>query len=390
MIRWPILVGATFAIAACAGGGADIEPGAGQKDESLPVVALDADEAGIWRLMEQAERDLVLSGQVLRDPVLQAYVEGVLCRVAGPYCADIRVYVVEQPGFNAAMAPNGFVSVWTGLFLRAENEAQLASVLAHEVAHYQRRHSLERMRNARNATGAANIIGLLAAGLGVGGVGTLAMLGALGEVMAFSREQEREADRIGIERLAAAGYAPDENVILWQHVLQEQETEDDDSPPLFLATHPAAKERLGTMRALAADIDDPEISRAVGVDSHARAIAKWRGIWLENELQRGWFEKVELILDRLSAQKSGPGELAFYRGELYRRRGDEGDRERALEAYQAALEHPDAPAETHRALGMHWRATDQHVASREAFERYLELSPAAPDRAMIRAYMDGD
>ncbi len=389
MTRWPCLVGAIFAIAACAGV-EDIGLRATRIDEGLPATPLDSDEKGIWRLMEKAERELILSGQVVRDPDLQAYVEDVMCRVAGSYCVDIRVYVVDQPGFNAATAPNGFVSVWTGLFLRAENEAQLASVLAHEVAHYQRRHSLERWRNARNASGAANIIGVLAAGVGVGGIGALVMLGAMGQVLAFSRDQEREADRIGIDRLAAAGYAPNETVTLWQHVLQERETEDDDGPPLFLATHPAAKERLGTMRALAAELEDSGASREVGVESHARAIADWRGTWIENELQRGWFDKVELILDRLIGQGIGLGELDYYRGELYRRRGEDGDPERAIEEYQAALEHPDAPAEAHRALGMHWRASGERDLSRKAFGRYLALSPAAPDRAMIRAYMNNN
>ncbi|MCM2356224.1 MAG: M48 family metalloprotease, partial [Arenimonas sp.] len=84
--------------------------------------------------MDRAERDLREHPMRVRDDALEAYVRGVACRVAGDYCGELRVYVIEQPWFNASMAPNGMMVVWTGALLRCRDEAELAVVLGHEFA----------------------------------------------------------------------------------------------------------------------------------------------------------------------------------------------------------------------------------------------------------------
>ena len=105
----------------------DIQPG------ERPALA--SDEAGLWMYMEDMERRLATSGRVINDPALNDYIRDVLCRLAPAYCSDIRFYVVRTPHFNASMAPNGFMQIWSGLILRAQNEAQLAYILGHELAH---------------------------------------------------------------------------------------------------------------------------------------------------------------------------------------------------------------------------------------------------------------
>ena len=82
------------------------------------------------------------------DLKLHAYVEDIACRLGASHCPDIRVHIVRTPWFNASMAPNGMMQVWSGLLLRADNEAQLAAVLGHEIGHYISRHSVERLRDA--------------------------------------------------------------------------------------------------------------------------------------------------------------------------------------------------------------------------------------------------
>ena len=103
---------------------------------------LDQDEQGMWMEMEEFEAQLKGSPLLVRDPGVNEYVYSVACKVAGPYCPDLRVYVVRNPGFNASMAPNGMMLVWSGLLLRVANEDELASILGHEVAHYAMAHSL--------------------------------------------------------------------------------------------------------------------------------------------------------------------------------------------------------------------------------------------------------
>lgn len=107
------------------------------------------DEKGLWLEVEEYEKAVRESGLLVDDPAINNYVDAIVCRVAGDYCGDFRVYVIRNPGFNASMAPNGMMQVWTGLLLRAASADEVAAVVGHEVAHYTRLHSLERMRRVR-------------------------------------------------------------------------------------------------------------------------------------------------------------------------------------------------------------------------------------------------
>ena len=101
-----------------------------------------SDEDELWYAMERAERELQHHPLLVKDEALNAYVRGVACKVAGDYCPDLRVYIVDLPWFNASMAPNGMMLVWTGALLRFQDESELALVLGHEFAHFRHRIAL--------------------------------------------------------------------------------------------------------------------------------------------------------------------------------------------------------------------------------------------------------
>lgn len=95
-------------------------------------IPTDKDERGLWMQLDTVERGLTTSEFVVRDPALNDYVRGVLCRTVGDArCAAIRLYIVRTAEFNATMAPNGMMTVYTGLLLRVRDEAQLAAILGH-------------------------------------------------------------------------------------------------------------------------------------------------------------------------------------------------------------------------------------------------------------------
>lgn len=150
-----------------------------------------SDEGGLWALMDREERNLRRSPFVVPDAKLKAYLQAVACRIGGEHCPDIRVHLVRTPVFNASMAPNGMLQLWTGLLLRVENEAQLAAIVGHEIGHYLQRHSVDRLRDIRAKSAFGQFLGLF--GL-AGAVGQLAVLAS---AFAYSRDHEREADRIG-------------------------------------------------------------------------------------------------------------------------------------------------------------------------------------------------
>ena len=111
---------------------------------------LASDEGGLWAQMDRAEAKLKTSPFLIRDPALNDYVYGVACKLAAEHCPESRVLRGATPWFNASMAPNGMMQVWSGLLIRMANEAQLAAVLGHEIGHYLARHSLERLQTAQS------------------------------------------------------------------------------------------------------------------------------------------------------------------------------------------------------------------------------------------------
>ena len=369
--------------------------------------ALDTEEAGLWMVTDRIEERLRTSGRLLtgagltgggptdagltevtlNEADLNTYVRDIVCKLAGPYCPDIRVYVVQTPHFNAMMFPNGAMQVWTGLILRAQNEAQLAYILGHELGHYLRRHTLQRWRDARSKTNFLAFFQVVAAAAGFGFVGNLAVLIALGSVYKFSRDNEREADQLGFELMVKAGYDPWEASKIWEALVKEREAAEDPERLIFFSTHPSTEERIETLNDLAQKAVADGGSAVVGRERFLAATLPLRVIFLRDELRRREFVRSQVVLDQLFKSGVGLGELHFFQGELYRLRGEEGDENKAIAAYQKALEFDDVPSEVDRALGLLFFRAGEKEKARESFERYLQKRTDAEDREMIRAYL---
>ena len=144
--------------------------------------------------------------------------------------------VVNDKGINAFATMGGYVYVNTGLMKLADNEAELASVIAHEIGHITSRHSVEQMRETAIAGGVATAAGLdrnRAVGIGV----------ELALRRPGSRKDELEADQEGLEMMRRAGYAPSATVTFMEKLLKKG-----GSAPAFLSTHPATSDRIARLR----------------------------------------------------------------------------------------------------------------------------------------------
>jgi len=355
---------------------------AGPKPERLAAgerPALATDVGGLWFAMDEAERELKSSPLLERDPALNAYVQGLVCKMASEYCADVRVYLVNRPLFNAAMAPNGMMLVFTGLLLRVENEAQLVFVLSHELGHFRLQHSVQQWRKIKNTQNFLTAFSVLTAGVGAGVVGLAASLGAYADLASFSREQEREADRFGFEQLSRAGYNNSAPGLAFTALLREVEARDDRGLSAF-ASHPPTLERatyLTEQAALAPGAG--RLARA----RYVRETLRFRGHWLEDELARRNFAQSEVLLRRLTALEPN-AEFHFFQGELYRKRAAVGDDQRAVAAYREALRLPNPPAGVYRELGLLTREPNER---RQHMREYLRREPKAVDRALIEGYL---
>jgi predicted Zn-dependent protease len=210
-----------------------------------------SDEGGLWSMMDREETRLRRSPFSVKDAELRDYIQRIACRLAGDHCADLRVHIVQNRTFNAMMAPNGLMQVWTGLLLRVENEAQLATVLGHEIGHYLERHSLARLRDVKTRSAFAQFLGAF------GIVGLVGQLGVIASMFAYSRDNERDADRIGVQLMRDAGYDASEASRVWSNLLVEVRANPEHDPAKaspFFASHPSMDERRETLDALAASM----------------------------------------------------------------------------------------------------------------------------------------
>ena len=357
----------------------DIKPG------ERPDLA--TDEAGLWMVVDNVEKKLKTSGRRVTDPHINQYIRNIVCKLAGSYCSDIRIYIMQVPQFNASMAPNGTMQVWTGLILRAQNEAQLAYVLGHEIGHYLRRHSIQSWRDAQMKANLSVLFQIATAAAGVGAIAPLGTLALIGSIQAFSRDNEREADEVGFELIAQAGYDPREAPRIWESLLKEHEASERETPSIFFATHPPTEERIETLRAKAKENASQGENFFVGKDELEAVALPLRATLLRDELRRGEFKETQVLLDSLMKNEVGLGQIHFFQGELHRLRAEPDDRGKAVVAYQKALEFPDAPPEAHRALGLYYFKAGEKTKAREALERYLDLKPDGDDHELIREYV---
>lgn len=152
--------------------------------------------------------------------------------------------VINDPeDINAFCVPGGKVAVYTGIFPIAQDEAGLAVILGHEVAHALLRHSGERMTQAQ-------ILGTGLALAGAGGVNpqilqALGLGASVGVVLPFSRSQESEADHVGLILMAKAGYDPRVSLEVWNRM----ERKEKGATPDFLSTHPGSETRIQQLKA---------------------------------------------------------------------------------------------------------------------------------------------
>ena len=193
--------------------------------------------------------------KLVTDRGLNNYVSGIVSRVAkqrAPGSVPLRTYIVKDADVNAFTPGGGYVFFNAGMLAAMENEAQLASVAAHEIAHIDRGH-ITAGRSTRQGVQIGAALGSIAgAALGVPGELTnLAVgLGANYAVNSFSRSQETDADNTGIRYLAGAGYNALEGAKSFD-VLQRLYGNKTGAAAVFFSSHPPSAERKANLAAQA-------------------------------------------------------------------------------------------------------------------------------------------
>lgn len=349
------------------------------------------DEQGLWREMDEEERRYAQSNMVIRDSALQAYVTKVLCDTVGQdRCGATRVYIVRVPWFNASMYPNGMMHVHSGLLLRVHNEAELGAVLGHEFGHFESRHSLRQLearRSGGDVLAWTAMLGALAPSYDMLRTYRDLRLTIIGSLFRFGRDQEREADRLGIGYLNSSALRPQAAAQVWERLMAEFTAEARakglKKPRFdtiaFYATHPPEAERAATLTLLARP---DAATRDDGAERYRAALAPWLPQLLEDQIKLNDFGASEYIIQSL-AESGWTAPLWHARGELYRMRGAPRDLVNAADFYAKAVALDANHAEAHRGLGLSLLKTGQTGPGQDALRRYLTLMPDAPDAKLI-------
>lgn len=208
------------------------------------------------RIAEEILRDVATSGAVVNDVEVVDYLQNLGMRLAAN-SSDNRqpftFFVVQDPSINAFAMPGGVIGVHTGLITSATSESELASVLAHEIGHVTQRH-LARMvaQQRQNAwqSFAAMAFALLAARSNpqlAGASMQAAQAGAIQRQLDYTREHEREADRVGLQILDQAGFDTRAMPLFFEQLMKGTRFYENGAPT-FLRTHPLTTERIADVK----------------------------------------------------------------------------------------------------------------------------------------------
>lgn len=328
----------------------------------------------------EEEARLEAEGLLQGDPALDAYLQSVMDRLYAERRGAYRVRALRDTEFNAFAVATGNVYVFTGTLPRLRNEAELAAVLGHEGGHLLADHIY---RESTDSKSIARISSALTLGLTT----TIPRFGALvghSTMAGFSRDFEREADRIGLQRMMAAGYEPKVPAPLFERLAREVMERKIKQAPYLFADHPRLLERSREYTQLAAGASAGELR----TQEFVSATQATRLIVLDQiHARRDGAELVALLGEEGRTAEFVPaGE--FLLGEGYRFRAAAGDESLALEHYGRSIDQQPDYGPAYGARGrLHARRGERDAALSD-LERYLALSPAAPDALFARQTID--
>jgi predicted Zn-dependent protease len=385
----------------------------------------EADERALWAKAEKEEEALLKKARPYDDPLLEEY----LARVGDRLTPDevraaggpaFKFGVIRDPSLNAFAMPNGKIYVHTGLLSRLDNEAQLATILGHEMTHVTHRHALSFQRDAQNkqilytvlAVGAS--IGVAAAAgsragagdpIGAAVIGQTAnailglglQLAAVAAINGYGRDLERDADDAGLHNLVNAGYDPKEAPKVFE-LLRSESKDRGSLETFFFGSHPKLTERIDTTREMVQTRYAAAAASPATVRDTEDFQLRMRSVVRENayeDIRAGRFAVAQRQLDRVLAVTPRDPVAHLYYGDLHRlqsQRAREAAQKTqsaalALASYEKAAELDPALPEPYRQLGFLYYQQKQNARAREAFRKYLALKPDATDAKRIKEYL---
>ncbi|WP_157505419.1 M48 family metallopeptidase [Geminicoccus roseus] len=235
-------------------GGAFALSGCSAYNELAASTVTPAQEA---ELGAQAFQQIKSETPQLRDASAQERVQAIASRIIPASGSDIpypewEVVVFDSDEINAFALPGGHIGVYRGILELAESDDEVATVMGHEVGHVTARHAAQRIGTTQIAELGAGLVGVGAQAYGLPPQ-ILGLLGAgvqYGVILPYTRNQELEADALGLHYMAEAAYNPQAAVSFWQSMAAAG----GGSPPAFLSTHPSGDQRIDQIQEMLPEV----------------------------------------------------------------------------------------------------------------------------------------
>ncbi|KQT38168.1 M48 family metallopeptidase [Methylophilus sp. Leaf414] len=341
---------------------------------------LESDEQRLWSASTDFEKAIRKGGQIYASPELETYLQGIMDKLYPEFAGLIKVHVVNSPVLNAFAIPNGHIYMHTGLLARFDNEAQLATVLAHEGAHFVYRHGYFNQQSIKGSSAFATITAVI----GIPIVGLIGNILATSSIYGYSRELEAEADNMGFKRLVQAGYDPHEAHKVFEHLAREVKLSEAQEG-FFYSTHPKLKDRVDNFTKLAAQESNTGVMNEA---EYAAKVNRLRIEVLEQEFSFGRYKHVIALLSDENVLKRYPPTVHYYLGEAHRKRNEKDDIDIALREFDRAIELNSDFAPVYRSRGLLLMSQSKREQAASEFKRYLELVPEASDKSYVNSYLE--
>jgi beta-barrel assembly-enhancing protease len=329
------------------------------------------------KLLEKVREVLPL----VEDGEIIAYAQSIGERVAkqvGTTSYQFQFFVVNESVPNAFAMPGGYIFIYRGLIELMTNEGELAGILGHELAHIQQRHIHRRLEEGK-LINLASIAGMLAGillgisggGKAAGAVAMGSMAGAATYALQYSRENEKEADLVGLRYLLAAGYRPQDMVTIMERMNQDK-WRVSSKIPSYMLTHPGLTERVQYLKELA-----QQQSPKGGKSSNAEVSIDFR--MMQAALIADYSDP-NVAMDRFLAEKRQPksaASLAFVEYGLGRLLLRQGKTDEALPHLQEAARQASNSPFALSSLGALYFQQGKLLEAQRVLQTALVLSPGS-------------
>lgn len=335
-------------------------------------------------LSEQVIALILKKYTLIEDPAVVGYVRTVAKRIVSilpPQPYDFQFYVIQDDEYNAFATPGGYIFFNSGMISAFESEEELAGVLAHEIAHVVCRHISQKVDRAKIASMAALAGIAVGALLGVGGAGALAA-SAIGQsaMLAYSREDESQADQLGLTYLVDSGYGG-RGLMTGLEKIRSRQWFGSDDFPTYLSTHPASEDRIAHIDTwLQANKDT--VKQTINIDPQPFRMARTRLISLYGD------ETIAKQKYQSAVQQSPDDPMAHYGYALILAKT--GDRSTAIEHLKKALVKRAFDPYILTDIGRLYYLQGLHQEALDSLEGAVSIAPDYPEGVfyLSKTYME--